>query len=259
MTAEEKGELFGRLVRLLDSDQSGERGTALEKLVALREKMGWPSFGDLLRKLESTVTPEQHQQLERDLAQWMQAHAARVAENAHLSNRNTFLAARNASLRSALFFSLNWKRLTVASLALALMLAFGLRERAKSAVPDEQPRTDTVAQKDDSAALDEASLSLLSDWPWVAGDTRPAIFTMDGVPYWLVVRGTIDDKSHADTGGRPIKRHCLQIFASKAVEDQGAYLAPEPYALWGQWMRWPQRAAACRMPESPRAKEEASQ
>ena len=46
---------------------------------------------------------------------------------------------------------------------------------------------------------------------------------VNGSEYWIVVRGAVDQTSHVDAQGRPVERHCLQLFASEAVRDAGAY------------------------------------
>ena len=55
-----------------DSPVEAEAVAAFLKYRTLRDKMGWPSFADLLRKLESIITPEQLEAVERDLVQCRQ-------------------------------------------------------------------------------------------------------------------------------------------------------------------------------------------
>ena len=114
------------------------------------------------------------------------------------------------------------------------------------AAPDQQP----VATAEDTAraALDGALRDVLGGMRWGEGDTAPRVVTVGGVPYWVVVRGSIDGQSHADAKGQPVPRHCLQLYASEAVRDAGAFVTPAPYLAFGQWMKWPQHAAECRMP-----------
>ena len=59
MTGEEKAWLFAQVFALLDDEHAGERGTALRRLRAISPKTGWPSFGGIRRKLQSTAPPEQ--------------------------------------------------------------------------------------------------------------------------------------------------------------------------------------------------------
>src|SRR3954463_9980711 len=67
MTADD-ARLFGQLVALLDSDQQGERASALEKVFLLRPKHNFPKFGDVLHSLNSTVPLAEYEKLESDLA-----------------------------------------------------------------------------------------------------------------------------------------------------------------------------------------------
>ena len=246
MNAEQKARLFGQVFGLLDSDQPGERTAALDKLHSLRAKMGWPGFADLLRKLESTITPEQLEATEKERDQWVRAHDERVTENAALAQRNAALAARNATLRATVWFMMNWRM--VAGVIVMTTLGSGgwWWWSTAQAAPDQPP----VATAEDNAraAVDAALRDVLSGMRWGEGDTAPRVVTVGGAPYWVVVRGSIDGQSHADAKGQPVPRHCLQLYASEAVRDAGAFVTPAPYLAFGQWMKWPQRAAECRMP-----------
>jgi hypothetical protein len=254
MTPEQRAQLFGRLVRLLDSDQPGERAAALDKIHSLREKMGWPIFGDVLQKLENTVSPEQLEAAEQNAAQWQRAHDDRVRENAALAQRNALLVARVASLRSAMWLTRSWGRVAVAGVVVLLTgwqcsrgAAPPVQQQAVLAPPPDQQKS---ASADDAAraAIDAALRDLLRRTSWHAGDTVPVVVMANGVAYWVVVRGTIDTRSHTNGQGQPIERHCLTLFATEAVRDAGAFITPSPYVAFGVWMKWPQRAAECRMP-----------
>lgn len=245
MTPQEKARLFGQVFSLLGSDQAGERLAALEKMHALRTKMGWPTFADVLLKLESTITPEQLVAAEKDAAQWKQAHDARVKENAAVARRNAVLAARAGALQSALWLSINWR--VVAGAAVVAALSYGGWHWSNAeAAPDNQPVSDTTDSA--QAAVDIGLRDVLSRTRWGSGDTPPVIVRVNGVDFWLVVRGTTDATSHADDKGRPIERHCVTLHAREAVRDAGAFLKPEPYLAFGWWMKWPLRAAECRLP-----------
>jgi hypothetical protein len=238
MNAAQKGDLFWALFAQLDSDQSGEREAALGKIHSLREKMGWSRFIEL-----RGVTPEQLKEAEQNREQWEQAHAARVAENAALARRNGALLARIVALRSALWVMLNWRMVGGVIVAAALGSGGWWWWSTAQAAPGK----DTAGQAADDSALNAALADVLSRARWGAGDTRPATVRVNGSEYWIVVRGAVDQTSHVDAQGRPLERHCLQLFASDAVRDQGAYIAPSPYLAFGWWMKWPQRAAECRM------------
>jgi hypothetical protein len=88
---------------------------------------------------------------------------------------------------------------------------------------------------------------VLARTKWGEGDAAPAVVTVEGKPYWVVARGMLDLASHADVRGRPVGRHCVQLYAAEAVPDGGAFLTPHPYTL-GLWLNFELRAAECRMP-----------
>jgi hypothetical protein len=238
MTPEQRAQLFGQIFGLLDSDQPGERATALDKLHSLREKMGWPTFGDVLRKLENTVSAAQLEAAEQSAAQWQR-------ENAALAQRNAMLVARIATLRAALWFTRNWTK----AAATVIVIGVGSWQCSSRGTPPDQQTVSTTSAKDTArAAVDSALRDLLKRSSWSGGETAPFIVMVSGVPYWVIIRGTIDAQSHADAHGQPIKRHCLQLFAAEAARDAGAFVTPSPYVAFGVWMKWPQRAADCRMP-----------
>jgi hypothetical protein len=265
MTPELKARLFGQVWGLLDSDQAGERAAALDKLHSLRGKMGWPTFAALLRKLESTVTPEQLESAERNAAQWQLAHDDQLRKNAALAQRNAMLVARIASLRTALWFTRNPTKAAAAVIVIGLC---GWQCTSEGAPPDQQPAATTSAKNAarnevphtgstpqttaptnaPTTAVDAVLAEVLRRANWREGDTRPFIVVASGAPYWVIVRGTIDRHSRSDPQGHEIIRHCLQLFAAEAVRDGGAFMTPSPYRF-GLWMKWPQHGAAeCRMP-----------
>jgi hypothetical protein len=246
MTPEQAARLFANLFALLDSDQPGEREAALTKIIMLRVKLGWPKFVDLLRRLEDTVARDDFEAVERERDRWMRAHDDRVNENAALSRRNAAQAATIVTLRAALWFMINWQM--VAGVTTAAVIGSGgwwWWSKAQAA-PDLQP---VAAAKDSARAAEDATLrDLLSRWRWGNGDAVPSVVRINGTEMWVIVRGTVDAHSHSDQWGRPIERHCMQLFAHEAARDAGAFVSPSPYLAFGAGMKWPLRAAECRMP-----------
>lgn len=249
MTPEQRARMFGGLVKLLDSDQAGERAAALDKLITLRPKMQWPSFTELLRKLENTITSEQLEAAERRAAQAVKAHEAQLAENARLARLNSVQAAALASLRSALWFAtVKWRRVGLVGLVCVppVYLTWSAVNSAGGSAPGVSK---AAAAESTQTAIDTGMRDVLSRMKWGLGDTPPVVITVTGTPYWVVVRGSVNASSHTDAQGRPIERHCLELYANEAVRDAGAYLTPAPYRF-GMWMKWPRRADECRMPGS---------
>jgi hypothetical protein len=249
MTAEQKARLFGQVFGLLDSDQPGERTAALDRLHALRDKMGWPRFADLLQKLESTITPEQLEAAERSRADWERAHGERVKENTALARRNAALAARVAALRSTLWFMVNWRMVAVAGLVLTLGSGGWWWWSSAEAAPDQAPVAGAAATDGTlNDTLNAALADSLRGFRWRSSETAPLIFTVGTSAYWIVLRGSVDAHSHVDANGRPIERHCLQLYAARSQWSDGAYLTPSPYLAFGVWLKWPLIAAECRLP-----------
>jgi hypothetical protein len=86
MTADE-ARLYGQLLTLLDSDQKGERESALDKIFTLRTRYHFPKFGDLLHALNNTVPFAAYQKLQGDLAACLrQNQLLRAAEELGLSD-----------------------------------------------------------------------------------------------------------------------------------------------------------------------------
>lgn len=262
MTLERKAKLFAQLFRMLGSNHRGEAAAALEKLNSLRAKMGWPSWEQLLEMIGSSVTAAQLEAAMRAAAQWQHAHAT--------------LARENAVLRSALWAKINWRML--AGAAVALTVAAGapwawstaqahwaakeaekLERAALAAAALQRQQAEDAAQRAalqrelteglarERAKRNSAFEDLLSRTRWGHGDTAPTIHRINDTPYWVIARGTIDAKSTADAKGRPIELHCLALHADVANGREGAWAAPRPY-YFGEWMRWDEFVAECRMP-----------
>jgi hypothetical protein len=238
MTPAAKARLFAQIWGLFDSPVDGEALAAFHKWRSLKLTMGWPSAGDLLRKLESTVTPEQLEATERNAAQLAQTLDERDTEIAALRRVDAARAVQIASLRSALWFSTNWR--WVAAFSMVLVLGYGgWRWSNAEAAPDQQQVAKTT--------LDASFSDVLSRSKWSEGDTTPVAITLVGASYWVVVRGTLDAKTHSDAWGHPITRHCVSLYAHEAVQDAGAFITPHPYLAFGVWLKWSQRAAECRV------------
>ena len=241
MTSADKAKLFGSIFPLLDSPVEGERLAALNKLHDLRHKMGWPGFGDLLNTMQSAITPAQLQAAEAERDQWMQAHDQRERENAALVRRNAALAGALASLRMTLWMFGNWSRLA------AVLAVVGFGGSSYFWLSPVVHSFAAAVEADPNPAVDAGLRAYLGRAAWVRGDSAPVAVTVAGSAFWIVLRGTLDADSHADAHGRPIARHCLQLYARPAVSDDGAFLTPHPYLAFGWLITWPVRAAECRL------------
>jgi hypothetical protein len=215
MTADD-ARLFGQLVALLDSDQHGERSSALEKIFSLRTKHNFPNFGDVLHTLNSTVPLADYQKLESDLAQCLR---------------------QNQLLRAAVNFGRGLRRAAVVAVVIGIGCGgyYFLWPDASAA-----------------DALARAMLAEMNGWQnWPSktfmGDSKPIVHAIEGRSWWVIIRGAMDKTSHADPSGNPDARHCQHYFAAPAQFDPAppaAYLAPQPYGWFGR-MTWPEVAMQC--------------
>lgn len=222
MTADE-ARLFGQLVALLDSDQQGERSSALEKIFSLRPQHHFPKFGDVLHSLNNTVPLADYQKLESDLAQCLR---------------------QNQILRAVVNIRAFLKGLL--SLAITVSVVGGIGYGGY------------YLFWPDTSAADELARDVLAemrgwqDWPskTFVGDSKPTVHMIAGRSYWIIIRGETDKTSRTDKDGDPVWRHCQHYFAAPAQFDPAppaAYLTPEPYK-WLSRMKWPEVAAQCQEP-----------
>jgi hypothetical protein len=227
----------------MDDANEGESLTAFGKARGLKEKMGGPGFADILRernaaapKLEAAA--QNLAAAEKSRAEWKLAHDKLAAANTNLLKENSALKARILALR-AVKGSLSLKRLAASMVVLAV--GYGGWHWSNA---DANPSTTAVIDEHIENGLRDA----LKQTKWAEGDTTPAAWRINSTHWWIVARGYRDSATHADAHGKLIERHCIKIFAREAVADAGAYLTPNPYALFGAWTKWPESAAVCRMP-----------
>lgn len=215
-----------KLLSMLDSDQPGERGNALEALHKHQKKIGH-FCRDIVADSENAIPLQQYQDLENRCSAFAQANAGLAQQNAALSHRL-------AAYKAALAIKLHWRR----ALFIAAVPVVGL-------VAHHLFSGETHAAREAAAPVFER---MAAATPWVASptDTAPVVRQMAGYPYWVIVRYQQDQK-HRDAAGQPVTVQCVRLYAAPAEPDAGAYLKPRPYRLhgWG-WLKWPERAADCR-------------
>ena len=62
--------------------------------------------------------------------------------------------------------------------------------------------------------------------------SRPAVLTLDGDPWWVVLVGEDDASSFANKVGDAVTLHCFYYFARPATAAFGNYLKPASDAEW---------------------------
>jgi hypothetical protein len=233
VTADEERR-FGQFVALLDSDQQGERASALEKIFTLRPQYNFPKFGDVLHKLNNTASLADYkklladyQKLENDLANCLHHYQILRA----VVNIKTVLA---------------W----VLRVAIYVSVGSGIGYGAYCLFWPDRSAADELAH----AVLAEMRPGLARANK-AAGDSKPIVHLIDGKPFWIIVRTEVDATSHVDRFDEPAPRICQHYFVSAAEYDEtppAGFLLPQPYTTWlFHRLRWPELGTLCQQSSSP--------
>lgn len=213
-----------KLFAQLDDDFPGVRVNALD---ALRDhlKKANQSFRGLLHQIEGAVPRADYEKALKDIQQ-------QRTSITQLTQELTKKTREAATYRQALAIKLNWPPIAVlAGAAVALWFVVGWIIRPS--FPE-------------NGESDLRHLAQRLDWngPWF---DRPFVAQVNGEPYWLLLRSTVDELSFVDRTNNPIIMRCLHVFAGSAEADSGQYLKPQPYRLFGfGWLSWPERLVDCR-------------
>jgi len=215
-------DLEKKLIAQLDDDTAGVRGNAFEALREHLKKSG-RTFRDLLADFESAMPKAKAEELEKKLADYIEA-------NAKAAKRDAAQSREIATLKAALWVKTNWKMVAAGATALLVVGAgYWSYQRYWS-------RSEAV-----TAGLRAA----VEFAPWGEGWGEPFAARVGGEPYWLMYRGDIDAASYSDGHGNPVEMRCLHLFAERAQPDSGQYLKPSPRNFLG-WVSWPELAARCK-------------
>jgi hypothetical protein len=239
---EDEGKKYAKVCALLDSDQKGERQTALEMINELRVQHGWPKFADLLNSFSSAVPITQYRQMAKENATWIEMGDKLARENQIL----------RASLRAV-----KGVKIAVAGLCVIVFFVGGYRLVWRGGETPPPPRSEATAPEAETGGIEfsRAMLAEMKRWqPWIMAttkedgrDSEPTVHAVEGQTYWVIIRRDIEDKSHTDSSGRAFSRHCQHYFAERAAYDTVAspalYETPHPYQA-GQ-MTWPKVASVC--------------
>jgi hypothetical protein len=229
-TPEEK---FRKIFARLDSDTPGEREAAAHMLHAeLKGRTAAPrSCVDLLNALDNNVEKSIYDAVALKLGQAEQ----RIAE---LEQDNARLGKKLRVLKAVAFIQFHWPS-WAAALAVVVMGALGAWHWW------------TKTQGADERAAVDASLQqiLEADQRWGVGYSKPIVVTAAGEKVWVILYGDTDT-GHTDSRGRPVTLHCLHLYAAPAIAESDSFRAPKPFGLFGWWLKWPERAALCRLTTS---------
>jgi len=218
-----------KMFRQFDDDMPAQRANALETLREHLKKAG-RTFRDMVADFESAMSPDKAEELEKKLAEYIEA-------NAKAQKRDAKQKRDIAELKAALWVKVNWKISgAVAAGLLVLGAGYWSYERYWS-------RSDAV-----NAGLRSAVASA----SWGEGWGEPFAGKIGGEPWWLMFRGDLDASSYSDNHGNPVEMRCLHLYASPAKPDSGQYLKPSPRNFLG-WVSWPELEMQCKPSPNQRA------
>ena len=155
-------------------------------------------------------------QYQTALGQWQQSHAT--------------LTRQVAALKAIAWGVLNWRRLAgSAAVALAISGAWAGYQRYWPW----------------PAAVDAGLSQVVAVTDWGPGCGHPSVREAAGKPYWVLICGETEMTTHADSEGAAVGLHCLHLYAHPATAEYGEYVKASPYAFFGWWLTWPERAVRC--------------
>jgi hypothetical protein len=232
-TPEEK---FRKIFARLDSDTPGEREAAAHLLHAeLKGRTAAPrSCVDLLDALDNNVPKAIYDAAALKLGQAEQ----RIAE---LEQDNARLGKKLRVVKAVAFIQFHWRGW--AALAVVVMGALGAWHWwNKTQGADERAAVDASLQH---------LLDVYQGWGerWGEGYSKPVVVTAAGENYWAILYGDTDT-SHTDSQARPVTLRCLHLYAAPAIAESDSFREPKPFGLFGWWLKWPERAALCRLTTS---------
>jgi hypothetical protein len=219
-----------KLIAQLDDPMAGQRGTALGMLHTHMEKNGysWRAWlGDLeeaaRNKAEADALRQDNAKLTADLTTWKAA--VTKWEKAH----------KDLVRKLALSEGIDWLRKRAkwiaAVLAFPVIALTAWLGYERWVWP---------------AEVDNGLQQLAAHEPWRAGYSDPVVRVIAGNPYWVLAFGDSDTSGYATAQGTPIGMNCVHLYATPAELKFERYVKASPFALWGWWRKWPERAVDCR-------------
>jgi hypothetical protein len=222
----------------LDATLPGERVNALEHLVAHLAKQNPPmTFRQLAADLAGAVPAQKFAELEAklqateaSLQQYQQAnsqaqavHMAQQSENARLRAALQRAQAGRSVFFRAWSYLIGQPRALAAIGVVALVIAAGVGAY-RAMQPAAEPEMSAVAREQLAAQVRSTQ--------WSSGRFGPAVRTLDGDPWWVVLIGDDDGSSFANKTGDAVTLHCFHYFARPAKAAFGNFLKPASDADW---------------------------
>jgi hypothetical protein len=96
------------------------------------------------------------------------------------------------------------------------------------------------------AVVDDGLHRVAASATWQDSCAQPSVHIVAGKPYWALLCGETETDTHLTAQGVAVGMHCVHLYAHPAEADFGQYIKRDPYALWGLWRSWPERAVDCR-------------
>lgn len=219
-----------KLIAQLGDPMPGPRSNALEMLHSHMGKNGWTWHSWLAdleeaaqNKADADTLRQDNTKLMADLTQWKAA--VTKWQKAH----------DDLKRQLALSQGIEWlrkhgKRIAV-GLAVPVIALIGWQGYQRWVWP---------AEVDDGLRL------IAVHTPWRQGYGDPFVRVIAGNPYWVLTFGDSDRLDHLTAQGGPVGMNCVHVYAEPAEPDFGEYVKASPFAMWGLWRKWPQRAVDCR-------------
>jgi hypothetical protein len=212
-----------------DDDMPAQRSNALEMLREHLSKAG-RKFRDFVADLENAMPAAKAEELEKKLAEYIEA-------NAKAQKRDGTQKREIAALKAALWVKVNWK---ISGAVAAGLLVVGVGcwsyERYWSR----------------SEAVNAGLRAAVASATWGEGWGEPFAARIGGEPWWLLYRGDLDDSSYSNNHGNIIEMRCLHLYAAPAHPYSGQFFKPSPRNALG-WVTWPELAMQCKPSPNQRA------
>jgi hypothetical protein len=218
-----------KLFQQLGDEMPGVRQNGLEAWLEHLKRSG-RTVRDVIADIETAMSPAKAEELQKKLAEYIDANKA-------AAKRDATQRAEIKALKAALWIKVNWKISSAVAAALLVVVT------GSCAYQRYWSRTYAV-----NAGLRAA----VAEATWGEGWGEPFAARIGGEPYWVMYRGDIDATSYSDRDSHPVEMRCVHLYAAPASPNFGEYLKPSPRNFLG-WVTWPELAVKCRLSPNQQA------